>query len=77
MASQRPLTITARNDISLTVLPPTSDLHDMPSIRVTVKPGEGTGRSDDGRQQTIRTPRFSPCGELDTEKQRPRQIIGH
>jgi len=28
---------------SLTVLPLTSDLHDMPSIRVTVEPGEGTG----------------------------------
>jgi len=28
---------------SLTVLPLTSDLYDMPSIRVTVEPGEGTG----------------------------------
>lgn len=110
MASQRPLTVAARNDVSLTVLPLTSDLYDMPSIRVTVEPGEGTGlrlrsqvmvdkvatilrakagtrigrlglphswRSDDGRQQTIRTPHFSlPDGELDTEKRRPRQAIG-
>lgn len=43
MASQRPLTVAARNDVSLTVLPLTSDLYDMPSIRVTVEPGEGTG----------------------------------
>ncbi len=28
---------------SLTVLPLTSDLYDMTSIRVTVEPGEGTG----------------------------------
>lgn len=43
MAFQRPPTIAARNDVSLTVLPLTSDLYDMPSIRVTVEPGEGTG----------------------------------
>jgi len=43
VASQRPLTVAARNDVSLTVLPLTSDLYDMPSIRVTVEPGEGTG----------------------------------
>ncbi len=43
MASQRPLTVAARNDVSPTVLPLTSDLYDMPSIRVTVEPGEGTG----------------------------------
>ncbi len=43
MASQRPLTVAARNDVSLIVLPLTSDLYDMPSIRVTVEPGEGTG----------------------------------
>lgn len=42
MASQRPLTVAAGNDVSLTVLPLTSDLYDMPSIRVTVEPGEGT-----------------------------------
>ena len=28
---------------SLTVLPLTSELHDMPTLRVTVEPGEGTG----------------------------------
>ena len=28
---------------SLTVLPLTSELHDMPLLRVTVEPGEGTG----------------------------------
>ena len=28
---------------SLTVLPLTSELHDMPMLRVTVEPGEGTG----------------------------------
>ncbi len=28
---------------SLTVLPLTSDLYDMPSLRITVEPGEGTG----------------------------------
>jgi len=43
VAFQRPPTIAARNDVSLTVLPLTSDLYDMPSIRVTVEPGEGTG----------------------------------
>jgi len=43
VASQRPLTVAARNDVSLIVLPLTSDLYDMPSIRVTVEPGEGTG----------------------------------
>ena len=44
MASQRPLTVAARNDVSLTVLPLTSDLYDMPSIRVTVEPGGDTGQ---------------------------------
>jgi len=28
---------------SLTVLPLTSELHDMPPLRITVEPGEGTG----------------------------------
>lgn len=28
---------------SLTVLPLTSELHDMPLLRITVEPGEGTG----------------------------------
>jgi mRNA interferase MazF len=28
---------------SLTVLPLTSEIHDMPLLRVTVEPGEGTG----------------------------------
>lgn len=43
MASRRQLTVVARNNVSLTVLPLTSDLYDMPSIRVTVEPGESTG----------------------------------